>query len=152
MRLVLDRPCSVGFPPVPARWSGSGRRWTGCSDFSRSRIWTAKDLAGTLLAMAGTPIVLSIVVLLGSACPCLAASQPAIPEDVQQEAMTCVSEAMKICPDLWTAEDHGLACMTGQRASFSPRCRVIYDKVDHALNPPSKLVSKHDRARSNEVR
>ena len=47
--------------------------------------------------------------------------------------MTCVSEAMQICPDVWTAEDHGLACMTGKRQSFSPRCRVIYDKVAHVL-------------------
>ncbi|MGI3901849.1 MAG: hypothetical protein ACRYGP_11455 [Janthinobacterium lividum] len=65
--------------------------------------------------------------------------------------MTCVSEAMQICPDVWTSEDHGLACMTGKRASFSPRCRVIYDKVDQALHQPaSKFVSRHDRARPPE--
>ena len=64
---------------------------------------------------------------------CLAAPQAAIPDALQQEAMTCVGEAMQICPDVWTAEDHGLACMTGKRQSFSPRCRVIYDKVAHAL-------------------
>ena len=42
-------------------------------------------------------------------------------------------EAMQVCPDVWTSEDHGLACMTGKRASFSPRCRVIYDKVARIL-------------------
>ena len=65
--------------------------------------------------------------------PCLAASQAAISDALQQEAMTCVSEAAQICPDVWTAEDHGIACMTGRRASFSPRCRVIYDKVARTL-------------------
>jgi hypothetical protein len=98
--------------------------------------------------MARAQLTLSAGLLLASGISCLAA-QPAIPPDVQQEAMTCLSEAMQICPDLWTAEDHGLACMTGKRASFSPRCRVIYDKVDQALHPPaSKVVSRHDRARS----
>lgn len=65
--------------------------------------------------------------------PGLAATQAVIPDALQQEAMTCVGEAVQICPDVWTAEDHGLACMTGKRQSFSPRCRVIYDKVAHVL-------------------
>ena len=78
----------------------------------------------TLLALAAT----------FAAAPCLAATQAVIPDALQQEAMTCVGEAMQICPDVLTAEDHGLACMTGRRQSFSPRCRVIYDKVAHVLN------------------
>ena len=64
--------------------------------------------------------------------------------------MTSVGEAMQICPDVWTAEDHGLARMIGKRASFSPRCRLIYDKVDQALHPPShspRFVSRRDHAR-----
>ena len=65
--------------------------------------------------------------------PCLAAPQAVIPDALQQEAMTCVGEAMQVCPDVWTSEDHGLACMTGKRQSFSPRCRVIYDRVAHVL-------------------
>ncbi len=102
--------------------------------------------------MACTPIALPAVLVLVSSLPCLAATQPGIPADVQQEAMTCVSEAMQICPDVWTAEDHGLACMTGKRAAFSPRCRVIYDKVDRALHPSSaRLVPGHDRARPHEA-
>ncbi|WP_237481201.1 hypothetical protein [Lichenibacterium dinghuense] len=68
-----------------------------------------------------------------TAMPGRAATQAVIPDALQQEAMTCVGEAMQICPDVWTAEDHGLACMTGKRQSFSPRCRVIYDKVAHVL-------------------
>ena len=67
-----------------------------------------------------------------------AAPQPVIPDALQQEAMTCVGEAMQICPDVWTSEDHGLACMTGRRQGFSPRCRVIYDKVAHVLGRVSK--------------
>ena len=94
---------------------------------------------------------LSATLVFASAFRCLAA-QPGISADLQQEAMTCVSEAMQICPDVLTAEDHGLVCMTGKRASFSPRCRVIYDKVDRAIHPPPKFVSGHDRARPHEVR
>ena len=56
-----------------------------------------------------------------------------VPDALQQDAMTCVGEAAQICPDVWTAPDHGLACMTGKRQGFSPRCRVIYDKVARAL-------------------
>ena len=60
-------------------------------------------------------------------------AQVAIPDALQQEAMTCVGEAAQICPDVWTAADHGVACMIGKRQGFSPRCRVIYDKVARAL-------------------
>ena len=67
------------------------------------------------------------------ATPALAATQAVIPDALQQEAMTCVGEAVQICPDVWTAEDHGLTCMTGKRRSFSPRCRVVYDKIAHVL-------------------
>ena len=103
--------------------------------------------------MGHTRLAISVGLALASATLCRAASQPTIPADLQQEAMTCVGEAMQICPDVWTTEDHGLACMTGRRASFSPRCRVIYDKVDHALHPSSpSYVSRHDRARPHEVR
>lgn len=103
-------------------------------------------------AMARTRSFVSPVTVLISAWPCLAAAQPTISPDLQQEAMTCAGEAMQICPDVWTAEDHGLACMTGKRAAFSQRCRAVYDKVDHALHPPatSRFASGHDRARPHE--
>ena len=90
-----------------------------------------------------------------ASAPCSAATQAEIPNDLQQEAMTCVSEAMQICPDLMTSEDHGLACMTGRRASFSPRCRVVYDKVDRALRaspPAGRAGAQHDRDRAPIVR
>ena len=70
-------------------------------------------------------------VVLTSACHVVA--QVVIPDALQQEAMTCVGEAAQICPDVWTAEDHGLACMIGKRAAFSPRCRGIYDRVARTL-------------------
>lgn len=70
--------------------------------------------------------------MIALASPCFAAPQT-VPDVLQQEAMTCVGEAMQICPDLMTSEDHGLACMTGKRRYFSPRCRVIYDKVGGTL-------------------
>ena len=76
------------------------------------------------------PLALAATV---AASPSRATPQAVIPDALQQEAMTCVGEAMQICPDVWTSDDHGLACMTGKRASFSPRCRVIYDKVAHVL-------------------
>ena len=77
-------------------------------------------------------LTLCLAVMVTLASPCLAAPQ-SVPDALQQEAMTCVGEAMQICPDVMTAEDHGLACMTGKRASFSPRCRLVYDKVARTL-------------------
>ena len=47
--------------------------------------------------------------------------------------MSCVGEAVQICPEVMTAEDHGVSCMVGKRASFSPRCRTIYNKVARVL-------------------
>ena len=76
------------------------------------------------------PVILASAFL---ATPCIAAPQAVIPDALQQEAMTCVGEAMQVCPDVWTSEDHGLACMTGKRQSFSPRCRAVYDKVARVL-------------------
>ena len=89
-------------------------------------------------------LCLCLVSTLALASPCFAASQASIPDALQQEAMTCVSEAMQVCPDVLTAEDHGLACMTGKRASFSPRCRIVYDKVAHALH-----MTPHDQSASH---
>ena len=68
------------------------------------------------------------------ASPCLAASQPAFSEKLQQDAMSCVVEAMQICPEVMTVEDHGVSCMVGKRSQFSPRCRVVYDQVARVLN------------------
>ena len=102
------------------------------------------------------PRLLSLcLAFMAASVPCSAVAQPDLPADVQQEAMTCVSEAMQICPDLMTSEDHGLACMTGKRASFSPRCRVVYDKVDRALRASSRsgrLGVQHDQVRAPTVR
>lgn len=83
--------------------------------------------------MSPLSIFLSVPLMVAFAGPCLAAPPAVIPDALQQEAMTCVGEAMQVCPDLLTSEDHGLVCMTGKRQSFSPRCRVIYDKVAHVL-------------------
>ncbi len=65
--------------------------------------------------------------------PCLAASQPVMTEQLQQAAMSCVGEAVQICPEVMTAADHGVSCMIGKRTEFSPRCRVIYDRVARVL-------------------
>ena len=73
-----------------------------------------------------------IAVALCLAWPCLAASQP-MTEQLQQDAMSCAGEAVQICPEVMTADDHGVSCMVGKRASFSPRCRLIYDKVARVL-------------------
>ncbi|RYC29328.1 hypothetical protein D3273_24535 [Lichenibacterium minor] len=76
--------------------------------------------------------VLPSLLIVLATVPCEAA-QFVLSDGLQQEARTCVGEAAQICPDVWTAPDHCLACMTGKRQSFSPRCRVIYDRVAHAL-------------------
>ena len=73
------------------------------------------------------------VVILGLAPRCLAASRPVMTDQLQQDAMSCVGEAVQICPEVMTADDHGVACMVGKRGQFSPRCRLIYDKVARVL-------------------
>ena len=73
------------------------------------------------------------VVALCLAWPCLAASRPVMTEQLQQDAMSCAGEAVQICPEVMTAADHGVSCMVGKRTQFSPRCRVIYDKVARVL-------------------
>ena len=78
-------------------------------------------------------IASSIALVSTLASPCLGAPQPAFSEKLQQDAMSCVGEAMQICPDVLTAEDHGVSCMVGKRSQFSPRCRVIYDQVARVL-------------------
>ena len=72
-------------------------------------------------------------VTLGLAPHCLAASQPVMTDQLQQDAMSCVGEAVQICPEVMTAADHGVSCMIGKRTQFSLRCRVIYDRVARAL-------------------
>ncbi len=72
-------------------------------------------------------------VTLGFTPHCLAASQPVMTDQLQQEAMSCVGEAVQICPEVMTAADHGVSCMVGKRVQFSPRCRVIYDRVARVL-------------------
>ena len=76
---------------------------------------------------------LALVLISALISPCIAGKDLVIPEQLQQDAMSCAGEAVQICPDIWTADDHGLACMTGKRSSFSPRCRVIYDRVAHLI-------------------
>ena len=73
------------------------------------------------------------MVALCLASPCSAAPRPVMTEQLQQDAMSCAGEAVQICPEVMTAEDHGVSCMVGKRAMFSPRCRAIYDRVARVL-------------------
>ena len=84
-------------------------------------------------AMTPCRIASSIALVSTLASPCLGAPQSAFSDKLQQEAMSCVGEAMQICPEVLTAEDHGVGCMVGKRSQFSPRCRVIYDHVARVL-------------------
>ena len=79
-----------------------------------------------------SPLVPAVLALL-AASPCWAAPQPVMSERLQQDAMSCAGEAVQICPEVMTADDHGVACMVGKRAAFSARCRVIYDQVARVL-------------------
>ena len=83
--------------------------------------------------MVRSRLIITVASSLAFALPCLAAAQAVVPDALQQEALSCAGEAMQVCPEIWMAEDHGLACMAGKRAVFSPRCRIVYDKVVHAL-------------------
>jgi len=83
--------------------------------------------------MALSRISVSAALFVAIASPCLADPQIVIPEPLQQAAMSCIDEAVRICPEVLTAEDHGISCMIGKRSQFSPRCRVVYDQVAHLL-------------------
>ena len=78
------------------------------------------------------PICLAVVAV-AFASPCRASPQPVMSDHLQQEAMSCAGEAFQICPEVLTAEDHGVSCMVGKRNQFSQRGRIIYDKVAHVL-------------------
>lgn len=83
--------------------------------------------------MTSCRIASSIALVSALASPCLGAPQPAFSEKLQQDAMSCAGEAVQICPEVLTAEDHGISCMVGKRSQFSARCRVIYDQVARVL-------------------
>ena len=101
----------------------------------RIQLWPRPYWSGTQSELTMTRLKSRTVAAaaLWIASPCLAASQPVMTEQLQQDAMSCVGEAVQICPEVMTADDHGVSCMVGKRASFSPRCRAIYDKVARVL-------------------
>ena len=79
-------------------------------------------------------IIPAMTLMVIVASPCVAAPRPTLSDKLQQDAMSCVGEAMQICPEVMTVEDHGVSCMVGKRSQFSPRCRVVYDQVARVLN------------------
>ncbi len=85
--------------------------------------------------MAPLSISLSLPLMVAFVGPCLAAPPAVIPDALQQEAMTCVGEAMQVCPNLWTSEvpfcfeavslDEADSILRVARSSFDDLCSRI---------------------------
>ncbi len=51
-----------------------------------------------------------------------------LPPALQQAALLCLGEALRICPDALKAKDHGIACIKDKRHLLSVPCRTVYDQ------------------------
>lgn len=74
-------------------------------------------------------LTLSFVLVLATAgAPALAAPRIAIPPGLQQSAVLCLGEALRLCPNALSAKDHGLSCILGKRRMLTAPCRTVYDQ------------------------
>ena len=76
---------------------------------------------------------LCLTLLLAAAPPAIAASRIAIPPQLQQSAMLCLGEALRLCPNALASKDHGVSCIVGKRRLLSAPCRTVYDQGVHLL-------------------
>ena len=51
-----------------------------------------------------------------------------VPPQLQQSAMLCLGEALRLCPNALAAKDHGVSCILGKRRLLSAPCRTVYDQ------------------------
>lgn len=72
---------------------------------------------GLLLLLAWTPAETA------------AATRLALPPALQQTALLCLAEAQRLCPDMLTAKDHGVACLLAKRRQLSQTCRTVADQA-----------------------
>jgi hypothetical protein len=73
-------------------------------------------------------LTLSIALVLATAAPAFAAPRIAIPPGLQQSAVLCLGEALRLCPNALSAKDHGLSCILGKRRMLTAPCRTVYDQ------------------------
>jgi len=59
---------------------------------------------------------------------CLAAPTIAVPKALQQSALLCLGEALRLCPNALAAKDHGVSCILGKRRALSRPCQTVYDQ------------------------
>ena len=92
-------------------------------------------------------LIVCLTVALAAPAPALAAPPIAIPPALRQSAMTCLGEALRLCPNALAARDHGLSCILGKRRLLSAPCRSVYDQglrllgggdVHLRLRPPTR--------------
>lgn len=85
----------------------------------------------------------SLVALCLSATSALAGSGIAIPLQLQQSAVLCLGEALRLCPNALAAKDHGLSCILGKRRLLSASCRVVYDQGMNVLGGRDVHLTLH---------
>ena len=57
-----------------------------------------------------------------------------IPEELQNSALLCLGEALRLCPNALAAKDHGVSCILGKRRLLSRPCRALGDQGVRLLN------------------
>ena len=81
------------------------------------------------------------------AAPAAAAPRIAIPDALRRSAMSCLAEALRLCPTALAAKDHGVSCILGKRHLLSRPCQGVYDQglrllrgqdIHIELRPPKK--------------
>ena len=60
--------------------------------------------------------------------PSQAAPRIVLPPALQQAALLCLGEALRLCPDALKAKDHGISCIKTKRHLLSVPCRGVYDQ------------------------
>ena len=74
----------------------------------------------TVTILAVTPLFLVL--------PSQAAPRIVLPPALQQAALLCLGEALRLCPDALKAKDHGISCIKTERHLLSVPCRGVYDQ------------------------
>ena len=72
--------------------------------------------------------VLLVSSALASVTPAGAAQHFVLPPGLQQAAILCLGEALRLCPNALAAQDHGIACIRGKRRLLTKTCRTVYDQ------------------------
>ena len=81
----------------------------------------------TRLRNIGVAAAIAAAALL-AAVPAQAAPRIALPPGLQQAALLCLGEALRLCPDALKAKDHGISCIKTKRHLLSVPCRSVYDQ------------------------